>query len=225
MRSVLLLSVLLAACQPKAPEAVPGELPRTGAVLETVNGKQVTQSMVDALLTTMPPEVRQKVEAEGQLERVKEQVITQEVLYQEAITRNLHQDEQVKTLLILAQRDALIEALLRKVVDERITDETMKAWFTEHEVQFRSPEIQVSTIVSADEATAKAVRAELEGGANFAATAAAKSIDPNTKDKGGELGWLSQRAIPPDLGTPLFAAEKGTLVGPLQGPGGLRWKS
>lgn len=221
MRSAILLMALLAGCQPpKAAEVVPGELPRTGEVLDTVNGKPVTQSMLDALLGTMPDDVRARIEAEGQMDKAKEQVITQEVLYQEAIKRNLHQDEKVKTLLILSQRDALIEALLRKVVDEKLTDAAMEAWYNEHQVQFRSPEAQVSHIMLATEEEAKAVKAELDGGADFATLAAAKSTDTNTKDKGGDLGWLAQRQMPPDIGTPLFAAEKGTVVGPLSGNGG-----
>ena len=105
---VLLLSLL--ACQ--TPASTPGELPRTGEVLETINGQPFTQGTVDAVLTAMPPEAREQLEANNQMDQLTDQLITQEVLYQEALNRSLHTDATVKTQIALAEREALVAALL-----------------------------------------------------------------------------------------------------------------
>ena len=85
---MLFLTALLAC----APQTTPGELPRTGEVLEAVNGKAVTQDMMNALLDTMPAEYRAQLEAEGKMAEVQEQLVTQDMLYQESIKRGLQND-------------------------------------------------------------------------------------------------------------------------------------
>lgn len=48
----------------------------------------------------------------------------------------------------------------------------------------------------------------------FAAIAKELSQDPSTKDKGGDLGWMSQARLPADFAVQVFALEKGkpTLI-------------
>ncbi|MFN7143180.1 MAG: hypothetical protein ACK4YP_05345, partial [Myxococcota bacterium] len=90
MSRFLPLLLLLTACEPPAPP-IPGEVERTGEVLQVVNGKNVTQGMVDATLAQLPANVRDQVIARGQLNEVKEQVVIGELLYQEAIKQKLHE--------------------------------------------------------------------------------------------------------------------------------------
>lgn len=203
----LLLSLALACTQPH----VPGELPRTGEVLETVNGKAVTQDMMDALLETMPDEYRAQLEEQGQMGVVQEQLVTQDMLYQEAMNRGLHNDAVVKNMIAVAEREALIEALLRQVAEEKTTDEALKKYYDEHAVQFRKSEVNLAQIVVDSEEEAAALKAGVEAGADFATLASEKSLDPMTKAKGGELGWIDARQLPPNIS---MAAE-GTLLEPM----------
>ena len=48
----------------------------------------------------------------------------------------------------------------------------------------------VAHILVADEATAKSLKAKLDAGADFATLAKENSIDPGTKDNGGNLGFI-----------------------------------
>ena len=133
----MLLALTFAACQPAAPERIPGDMPRDGVALETVNGKPVTQGMLDALLGTIPEATRKQLEEAGQIDRVKEELITTDALYQEALAKNLHKDAKVQTQLLMAERTVLVNHLVRTEVDARTTDEAMKKWYDEHLVQFR----------------------------------------------------------------------------------------
>ncbi len=196
---------------------VPGELERSGQVIATVNGVNVTQSMLDAVLSTIPDEVRAQMEASGQVAQLKDQIITQEVLYQEALKEKLHEQPEVQTRLALAERDALIESLLRKVVDERSTDEALKAWYTDHLVQFRKEQVSASHILVETEDEAKEVLAEVKKeGADFGAIAKERSKDPSAKQNGGDLGWFEKGRMVKEFADAAFAAEEGEIVGPVK---------
>lgn len=171
------------------------------------------------MLSAVPEDVRTRIEQSGQMDRMKEQLVTEEVLYQEAIKRNLHKDTATQTLLIMAERQALVQALLQGEVESRSTDEALKKWYDEHQVQFRADEVLAKHILVETEAEAKAIKAELDGGADFATVAGAKSKDPGTAAKGGEIGWLPKRQTPPTMAS-LFDAEKGAVLDPIQSPSG-----
>ncbi len=196
---------------------VPGELERSGEVIATVNGVKVTQSMLDAVLSTIPDEVRAQMEASGQVAQLKDQIVTQEVLYQEALKEKLHEQPDVQTRLALAERDALIESLLRKVVDERSTDEALKAWYTDHLVQFRKEQASASHILVETEDEANEVLAEVQKeGADFGAIAKERSKDPSAKQNGGDLGWFERGRMVKEFADATFAAEEGDIVGPVK---------
>lgn len=205
---MLSLLALLVAC---VPQTTPGELPRTGEVLETVNGKAVTQDMMNALLDTMPVEYRDQLEADGKMAEVQEQLVTQDMLYQESVKRGLHNDSKVKNMIAVAEREALIEALLRQVAEEKTTDAELKKYYEEHAVQYRKSEVNLSQIVVDTEAEATALKAGVEAGADFAKLATEKSKDPMTAAKGGELGWIDARQLPPNISM----AEKGSMLAPM----------
>jgi len=79
-------------------------------------------------------------------------------------------------------------------------------------------------LVTGDDAAAEAklntVRARVAGGADFATLAKEESQDPNTKDKGGELGWLTVDAFGPDLGPRIAAMQDGEMTQPIKTPSG-----
>jgi len=79
-------------------------------------------------------------------------------------------------------------------------------------------------LITEDDATAQAklntLRARVAGGADFAALAKEASQDPNTKDQGGDLGWLTIDAFGPDLGPSIAAMQDGEMTPPIKTPAG-----
>lgn len=71
-------------------------------------------------------------------------------------------------------------------------------------------------IVLADEQSAQAVLRTLRGGADFAATAAASSLDVSTKDQGGDLTLLSAEQLDPAFAAAAFRTPSGQLFGPVR---------
>jgi len=57
---------------------------------------------------------------------------------------------------------------------------------------------------------------KLKAGADFAALAAQKSVDANTRNKGGELGWIPRGLMVKPFEDALFALKVGQIGGPVR---------
>lgn len=215
MSRFLPLLLLLTACE-KPPAPIPGEVERTGEVLQEVNGKKITQGMVDATLAQLPANVRDQLVARGQLAQVKEQVVIGELLYQEAIKQKLHEKPEVRQAIELSARSALAQTLLEQTIKARSTDEAVKTWYNDHLVQFNRPQVKASHILVADKAEAEKILADVKGGADFAKIAAEKSTDKGSAKDGGSVGWFEKARMVPEFSEAAFAANKGDIVGPVQ---------
>jgi parvulin-like peptidyl-prolyl isomerase len=107
-----------------------------------------------------------------------------------------------------AQRDALREEL------SPVTDEDVQAFYEENGDLFR--ENCVSHILVADEATATDLRAQIEGGADFATVAEESSTDQASAVNGGELGCQPPGSYVPEFEEAVAAAEIGEVTEPVQ---------
>jgi len=210
-----LVTFLLVGCEPPPPP-VPGQVERTGEVLKVVNGQNVTQGMVDAQLDQLPAETKDQIVARGQMDRVKENVVIGEVLYQEALKQKLQDDPKVKSSIALAERGALASALIERTVTARMTDEAIKKWYDDHAVQFARPQVKARHILfdKKDKAEAeKALEALKADRSKFGEIATAKSIDKGSAKDGGDLGWFDKNRMVPEFADAVFAGNKGDLLG------------
>jgi hypothetical protein len=73
-------------------------------------------------------------------------------------------------------------------------------------------QVRASLILVADEASARALRAELEAGADFAILARNNSLDPSSRLLGGDLDWFVRGQLTlPEVEAAAFALEPGQL--------------
>jgi peptidyl-prolyl cis-trans isomerase C len=217
MRSILFLTLFSLGCaNGTASTTIPGEISPTGTTLVTVNGKPITQDMVDTMIEQMPPQMRQKLEMTGQMSQLQEQLVMGELLYREAIKRNLHTQPEIQNTIALATRSALAQGLIEAVVKERTTDEKVSGYYTDHKVQFARPQVKASHILVKEETLVKEIKAKLEAGGDFSALAKEHSMDPGSKDDGGSLGWFKKADMVGPFADAAFVAEKGTVTEPVQ---------
>ncbi len=207
------LALGLLACEPQP--VTPGAFPGSGDAVATVNGVALNSGMIDTVLRSLPEQVRAQLEAAGDNTPLVESIVAGELLYQEALKSNLHNDALVQQDMSMAVRSALAEAQVRKVVAERLSDDKISAWYDEHKVQFARPQLQLAHIMFDDMAAAEAVKAQLDAGGDFAALAKDNSLDTMTAAKGGEIGWLDMQQVAPPLRDHVQDAAKGDVVGPL----------
>ena len=210
-----LLSFSFVACEPPAPP-IPGQIARNGTVLETVNGQNITQGMVDATLEQLPQNVKDQLLARGQLSQVKDQLVVGELLYQEALKQKLYEKPDIKAALAIAERNALASAVLDQIVEQRTNEEAVKAWYNDHKVQFHKPEAKARHILVKEKGEADAILVQIKAGADFAQLAREKSVDAGSGKEGGDLGWFEKKRMVTEFADAVFAGNKGDIVGPVQ---------
>ena len=77
-------------------------------------------------------------------------------------------------------------------------------------------EYSAAHILVATEEEAKAIRAELDGGADFAAIATEKSTDRGSAAAGGDLGWFGVGMMVKPFEDAVIAMQKGEISGPVE---------
>ncbi len=129
--------------------------------------------------------------------RVLDALIDFSALAREAEKRGIDKQEDVQRLLAYLRLQALHNAYFRNVVQGEITDEMVRARY-DQQIAKATPEQEVKAahILVKTEEEARAIIAELEGGADFAELAKTKSIGPSGP-QGGELGTFQRGRMVP----------------------------
>ncbi|GGD68747.1 peptidylprolyl isomerase [Paenibacillus nasutitermitis] len=113
---------------------------------------------------------------------------------------------------------------IRKIMEPKttVTDEQVKQFFDENKASFDTPEqIRASHILVATKEEAEAILKELKGGADFAKLASEKSIDPGSKDKGGDLDFFPRGMMDEPFEKAAFALKTKDELSPIvQGANG-----
>lgn len=172
-----------------AQDEKPAAAPSSSGQIAKVNGVAIPQSRLDLIVKDRAAQ-GQPDSAETRT-AIKENLITMEALAQEATRTGLDRSPEVATRLELARQQILAAAYLdnyRKT--HPISDEQMKAEYEKiKSVQGATKEYKLRHILVASEAEAQKIIAELKKGGSFEKIASAKSTDPGSKSKGGDLGW------------------------------------
>jgi len=131
---------------------------------------------------------------------------------QEALDANGLTVESVKDNIRMYQ---LTKDVIAKSID--ISDEELQHYFEEHKDDYGQQEqVAASHIFLEDEATAKQVEEKLKAGEDFAELAKTYSIDTDTSEDGGDLGYISRGQMDEQFEATAFALEKGAVSGVVQ---------
>lgn len=86
--------------------------------------------------------------------------------------------------------------------------------------QYRVRHILINGDDAAAQAKAETIRARLAGGADFAKLAQEESQDANSRERGGDLGWMTTESFGPELGPRIAGLRDGEFTPPVKSPGG-----
>jgi foldase protein PrsA len=103
--------------------------------------------------------------------------------------------------------------------NEKISDKKIADFYKQNKAQFVQPEkyhvLQV-LVAKKDKKLADKVYTELKGGATFAAMAKKYSIDPQSKQNGGDIGFVSANEVVPEFGTVVQKLKPNEISKPFQ---------
>jgi len=177
------------------------------ARVATVNGKVITRARIDALLRERAqqgmPDSRESREA------MKDDAISREVLAQEAERRGLLKAPDTREQMEIARQVVLIRALLAEHAKaNQINDDAVKAEYERLKATMPGAEYKARHILVETENEAKDLIAKLKKGGRFDDLAKA-SLDPGSKDRGGDLGWSVASTYVPPFAEALGRLKKG----------------
>ncbi|HEY4374317.1 MAG TPA: peptidylprolyl isomerase [Burkholderiales bacterium] len=180
-----------------------------------VNGVAIPTSRADAMVNQLASQQGQG-QGQGQpnlpqlRERVKDQLITYELISQEASKSGLSKQPDVAMQLDLARQTVLFRAFLQDYVKKNpVSDADIKTKYDALKAEQTKKEYLARHILVKTEDEAKAVITKLKGGAKFEDLAKQQSIDPSNKDKGGVLDWAPADVYDPDFSKVMVGLAKG----------------
>jgi len=211
---VLAAAGMLVACTKPAGDATKSaEAPKPAAeaaksaVAATVNGKQITQEMLDTFSQAVMGNSPEPATDE-QKTQLLDQLINMTLAAQAAEKDGLQKDPKVAGRLDLLRTQILAEAASEKFVKANpVTDADLKAEY-DTQVAGMQKEYKARHILVEKKETAESVIRELQAGGDFSKIAAKESKDSSGK-AGGDLGWFSPQNMVKPFSDAVQALEKG----------------
>jgi peptidyl-prolyl cis-trans isomerase C len=173
----------------------------------TVNGKPIPKSRLDFI-------VKQRA-AQGQPDNeqarkaILDNLITQEVVAQEAERRGMAKSADVRTQLELLRQQVLVQTVVQDHLKTHpIKDEEMLAEYNKVKASRGDKEYKAKHILVDKDTEANEIIAQLKKGSKFE-DLAKQSKDPGSKEKGGDLDWNPPSTFVKPFSEALAKLEKG----------------
>lgn len=135
----------------------------------------------------------------------------------EALLENRHLTrEQFRELL---RTDLLLDKLAKATMS--LDEQEIKDFYAEHRDEYKVGEqVRARMILLSSKADAEAVLETLKLGGDFAGLAKALSIDPATRDSGGDMGWFERKDYAQPIADAAFALQPGETSGAIEAQDG-----
>ena len=208
-KSFIVASVIVAAAAGLAPFAAQSQN------IAVVNGKPVPKARLDTILEQVK---RQATQRQQQLppdidKLVRDKVVTDEILAQEAERRGLGASPEFKSQMEIARQSILI-GMLSNDLDKKTTvgDADVQKEYDKLKAQSGGTEYRARHILVEKEDDAKAIVAQLKGGAKFEDLAKKNSKDPGSAENGGDLDFASPSSYVPEFSQAMVKLKKGEFT-------------
>jgi len=160
-------------------------------------------------------------EVKKQFDTLKSQQFPKESAFKEFLAKTGETEADLLMRVKLQLLARKIQEKVTKSATKKPSKKEIEKYYNEHKSQYGKAERRnISIILTKDEAAAKAAKAEIEGGADFATVAKKVSIDPLSKSNGGYLPEVTQGEEEKALDEAIFSAKVGVLGGPVKTPFG-----
>lgn len=184
---------------------VNGEVIRTSELereLASRFGADVLNDMVDARLVAQEAAKRKLTLQPEELKKRLDEMVTEprvKAMLEAGRLKRTDLERNLRTVL-----------LLDKLILAGITTEQQRTYFEVHKEEFEM--ISARHILTATEEEATRLQEQLSEGADFARLAQEYSLDPTSKDKGGDLGFFRRGELDPHLVEIAFQTEVGEVA-------------
>jgi peptidyl-prolyl cis-trans isomerase C len=195
--------------------ALPVRAEDANPVLAKVNGAEIRQSDMAIAEEELGPSL-EKMDPATRHENLLAFLIDMKIVSKAAEDKKVADGDEFKRRLAFARNRLLMDQLLANEGKAATTDEAMKKVYDDAAKQIAGEqEVRARHILVETEDEAKAVKAELDKGADFAELAKKKSKDPGAAD-GGDLGFFTKDQMVPEFSAVAFSLEPGKISDPVK---------
>lgn len=182
----------------------------TGPVA-TVNGVQIPRNRLDIVLRQQM--ARGAQDNEQVRTQVREALINNELLIQEANRSGLAKKVEVQQQLELVRQEVIANAVVAEYIRTHpISDADVQKEYERTKAQTGDREYKARHVLVSTEEDAKSVLADLKKGSKFDDVAQKRSLDEGTRPKGGDLDWNVPSNFDKAFADALVKLEKGKMT-------------
>jgi peptidyl-prolyl cis-trans isomerase C len=214
-RQILAAAVLLPLLLPcTAPAQLPAKEPAKPAAtgpVATVNGVQIPRQRLEMVVRQQT--ARGAQDNDRLRAQVREALINNELLIQEANRSGIAKKPEVLQQLDLSRQEVIANAVVAEHIRAHpISDADIQKEYERAKVQTGDREYKARHVLVSTEDDAKSVLAELRKGAKFDEIAQKRSLDEGTRPKGGDLDWNVPGNFDKAFADALVKLEKGKMT-------------
>lgn len=203
----LLLPSLALAQQPAKPAAAAA---KDGPVA-TVNGVQIPRQRLD--LVVRQQTARGAQDSEKMRAQVRDALINNELLIQEANRSGIAKKAEVQQQIDLTRQEVIANAMVGEYLRTRpVSDAEIQKEYDRAKAQTGDKEYKARHVLVATEEDAKSVLAELKKGGKFDDIAQKRSLDEGTRPRGGDLDWNVPSNFDKAFADAMVKLEKGKMT-------------
>lgn len=186
-------------------------------VLAKVNENCITEQDLNNAMARFPKENQQYFSTEQGKAQLLDQLISFELMYNYAKEEDLENSDEFKKQLEVLKRDILIQAAVKKVLDNvKISEKDLKDFYENNKEMFKTQEsVSAKHILVEDEEKAIEVKNKIKDGLTFEEAAKEFSTCPSS-DQGGELGSFTRGRMVPEFEDAAFNLEVGIVSEPVK---------
>lgn len=188
---------------PKGPTLKEGD-----PVVAKVDGQDIKRSDVFGFINTLPEQVKQ-MPVDQLFPMAQENVINERIVKAKVDKAKLESDPEVVKLLAESRQQVIRNVYISRELAKYVTDADVKKAYEKAVAQMPKEEVHARHILVKDEATAKDIIKQLDGGAKFE-DLAKQSTDGPTAANGGDLGFFTKDRMVPEFADAAFKLKPGT---------------
>lgn len=186
--------------------------------IASVNGAPITVDEFQRRMDRLTREGQGNFDSPEGKEELLDILISREVLNQEGLRLGVDKKKEVKDKIDDMTKEVIISEVVNQIATEKLTDAEIKKYYDKNKADFR--EVHASHILVKEEAEANEIKKKLDKGADFAALAKEKSIDPGSAQRGGDLGFFTKDRMVKQFADAAFSLKVNEISKPVHTPFG-----
>ena len=193
--------------------------PPEEGVLALVNGRQITQNDFDIHWGELAEATRARYLKEGGKRLFLDELITRELLMQEARKLGLDKSDTIRDRAQRYKEQLIIDELLKDRIKAKVelTNEELNAFYEQHASELLPPlKVRVAQMLLPNISAAKDLEHQVNQGGSFAKFAQRYSVDFKTKANGGDLGPYRKELVAPEVDAVIHTLKTGMISAPIK---------